>query len=365
MLSDLINEYARKGDTYQLGETAEDAMKSMELSHIYKLNSNENPNGVSPLAVKAMQEAAAKSNYYPEGTGRALREKLADRLGVGADNIVITEGATVAIGLLGEMFLKPGDEVLMPWPTYSGYQKRLIDRNLAVAVKVPLNEDMTLNFEALLGAITERTKLVIICNPNNPTGIACDPAALLKFAQRLPKRVILMVDEAYIQFAQNPDARSMVRYLNEFKNMVVIQTFSKLYGLAGARVGYAVACYEMIEYYQRTVNYFCASGVALAGAEAALDDEEFRNSTLEHNEAGRGYLTEELKKLGFSPFPSSTNFVCCDMGIDPMEITEKLRKKGVLIRGNLGFPRITVGTSEANQVLIETLTAILNRQSGG
>lgn len=363
MLSELVNPAAKVAGTYQLAESSSSAAKSLGLQKIYKMNSNENPFGVSPLAAEAMAKAAYGVNYYPDSTGAALRRKLAQRLDVKPENIVVTEGASVALTLLAEMFLNPGDEVIEHWPTYSGYQRRMMDPRQAVAVKVPIGKDSAPDFDAMLAAITERTKMILICNPSNPTGVLCDADALLAFARKVPSNIILLVDEAYIDFVEDPDYLSAVRWIGEFENLVVTRTYSKIYGMAGARIGYAVACPEMIGYYNNMVNFFCASSAALAGAEAALDDEAFRQMTREKNREGREFLTRELRAMGFSPYPSSTNFIACDFGMDPMEITNRLRQEGILIRGNLGVPRITIGTREANEAFLAALRNII--ASGG
>lgn len=359
MLKDLVNPAACIKGTYQLGETSQSATKELGLSKVYKLNSNENPLGVSPLAVEAMKKAACEVNYYPDPTGVSLREKLAKRLHVEPDNIVITEGASVALTLLAEMFLNPGDEVLEHWPIYSGYQRRMIDTRQAVAVKVPVHENGQPDFEKMLEAITDKTRMVIICNPNNPTGVVCEAEPLFDFIRRVPDDIIVLVDETYIDFVEDETYPSAVQLIHDHENVVVVRTFSKIAGMAGARIGYAVACKEMIWYYNNMVNFFCASGTALAGAEAFLDDDEFRTRTRREMIKGRTYIMDELRAMGYEPYPSQTNFVACDMHVDPLKLTEQLRQKGILIRGNLGVPRMTVGDEEANHALIQALHEIL------
>lgn len=363
MLSEIVNPAARVKGTYKLGESIKAAEKELKLHKIYKMNSNENPYGVSPLACEAMKKAAETVNYYPDPTGRSLREKLADSLGIKPENIVCTEGASVALTLLAEMFLNPGDEVIQHWPTYSGYQRRMLDPRLAKAVRVPMGKDAKPDFDEMLAAITPRTRMVIVCNPNNPVGTVCDPDKLREFARKLPKDILLMVDEAYIDFADEGTCPSMIDLIGELENLVVIRTFSKISGLAGARIGYATACPEMISYYNNMVNFFCASSMALAGAEASLEDKAFREMTVRKNREERSFLTEKLKEMGFYVYPSQANFLACDFGIEPEKITELLRQKGILIRGNLGVARITVGTRKDNEAFLEAIRRI--REEGG
>lgn len=365
MLEALMNPAALLKGNYKLGETAKSAAHSLGLSKIYKMNSNENPFGVSPLAAKAMAEAAYRTNFYPDPTGAELRKKLADYLGEGlhAENIVLTEGASVAITLLADMVLNPGDEVIEHWPTYSGYQRRMMDTRQAVAVKVPEGADRCPDFDAMYQAITEKTKIIVICNPNNPTGVLADAEKLTAFIRKVPSNIIVMVDEAYIDFVDDESYPSAIRLVNEVPNLVVLRTFSKISGLAGARIGYAVACPEMIFYYNNLVNFFCASTAALEGAAAALDDDEFRQMTRRENRKGREYLIKELQAMGLNPYPSQANFVACDItGVDANEVAELLRKKGILIRGNLGVPRITVGDEEANHACIDAIREIMREK---
>ncbi len=365
MLEAIMNPAALLKGSYQLGETMQSAAQSLGLSKIYKMNSNENPFGVSPLASKAMAEAAYRTNLYPDPTGKELRKKLAAYLGEGleADHIVLTEGASVAITLLADMVLNPGDEVIESWPTYSGYQRRMMDTRQAVAVKVPEGADRCPDFDAMYQAITEKTRLIAICNPNNPTGVLADPEKLQSFIRRVPSNIIVMVDEAYIDFVDDENYPSAIRLVHEIPNLVVLRTFSKIAGLAGARIGYAVACPEMIFYYNNLVNFFCASTAALAGASAALEDEDFRQMTRERNREGREYLLGQLREMGLDPYPSQTNFVACPItGLDSDAVADLLRQKGILIRGNLGVPRITVGDEEANQACIRAIRALMQER---
>lgn len=365
MLEAIMNPAALLKGSYTLGETMQSAAQSLGLSKIYKMNSNENPYGVSPLASQAMAEAAYRTNLYPDPTGRELREKLAAYLGEGlkADNIVLTEGASVAISLLADMVLNPGDEVIEHWPTYSGYQRRMMDTRQAVAVKVAEGADRCPDFDAMYEAISDKTRLIVICNPNNPTGVLADAKKLYPFIRKIPPHIIVMVDEAYIDFVDDEKYPSALGLVHEIPNLVVLRTFSKISGLAGARIGYAVACPEMIFYYNNLVNFFCASTAALAGASAALEDTAFREMTREKNRKGREYLLGELGALGLDPYPSQANFVACDIkGLDSNEVAELLRKKGILIRGNLGIPRITVGDEEANQACIKAIREIMEER---
>lgn len=360
MVEALVNDYVKAAPKYQLGATIESVMKEYGLTTVHKLGSNENQLGVSKKAMEAMMEACKTANFYPEGKGTELRIKLAEKLGVTPENIIITEGASVSLNLIGEMFLQEGDEIVYCEPTYGAYGG-IVRRRKAVLKSVPLLPGMEMNFQGMLDAVTDKTKLVMVCNPNNPTGVACDDNTLAEFLKKLPEHVVAVVDEAYIQFVDDPDYKSMISEIADDKNLIVVQTFSKLYGMAGARVGYMVSNKEIISYFQRLANFFCTNKMALAGAIAALDDEEFAEATIKNNREGRAYITEELKAMGFEPYPSSTNFIYCDCKMEPFELAEELKKRGYIIRGNLGLSRISIGTMEQNIGLMKAMRAVLNK----
>ncbi len=361
MIEQLVKDYVKAAPVYKLGATIESVQKEYGLTEIYKLGSNENQLGVSPLAIKAMVEAAYQVNYYPEGKGIALREKLAKKFGIKMEQIMITEGGSVGLIWLGEVFIKEGDEVLICKPTYGAYQG-IIRRNNGKIVEVPLNDDLSMDFEGMLGAITDKTKMIMICNPNNPTGVAADDKELYEFIKKVPKDIIILVDEAYIQFVDKPGYMSMISAIRDDNTVIVVQTFSKLYGMAGARVGYLVSNQEIIKYMQRIANFFCTNKLALAGAEAALDDREFAERTLQLTKEGRDYLTKEIEAMGYKVYPSQTNFIYCDLRTDPYELSEEMKKYGVIIRGNFELTRITVGLPEQNKKVIEVLKKLLKKE---
>lgn len=358
MIETLLNKFLLEEPVYRVAAPLDQVKQEYHLNEIYKLNSNENPFGVSPKAVAAMQKAAAEVNFYPEGTGAALRAKIGERLGIAPDQVMITEGASVALNLIGEAFILPDDEVVEPAVTYGSY-RGIIKRNGGVVVDVPMREDLGIDFPALLRAITPKTKLIFLCNPNNPTSIACDPQELLDFLDAVPAHVVTIVDEAYIQFVDDPDYPSMVGQIADNKNLLVVQTLSKLYGMAGARVGYILSNAKIIKYLNRIANYFCTNKLALAGAVAALDDTEFAAMTLRKTKEGRDYLTRALREMGFAPYPSSTNFLYVDCKVDPFALCEELKKQGYAIRGNFALTRISIGTMAQNEGLIAAMKRVL------
>lgn len=337
-------------------------MKQYGLAHIDKLAANENPLGMSPKAKEAMIKELENGHLYGSDMMK-LKTKLAKKnhfedYGLDSDNLIVTSGATQALALMMEMFLNPGDEILYCSPTYQNYDIA-IERVGGVVRSIPLKEDLHQDLDGLLAAINEKTKLVLVCNPNNPTGIVENKEDMKAFIQRFPDDKILVIDEAYIQFAPKETGETMIPEIANKDNLIITQTFSKLYGMAGIRVGYIIAGHEMITYFNRYAN-FQIPRPNVAAAIGALDDDEFVEKTLLNNEKGRQYLINALKEMGYQPTLSATNFVYCDLG-DPKYLADEVMKKGVLIRGNLDLTRISVGTMEQNQRCIKAIKEVLKR----
>lgn len=349
--------------TYVLGgKSVEETKKKYHLEYAHRLLANENQLGVSPKAVEAIAKAAVEGgNTYPDTNATALRKKLAEELefekyGLGIENLNITSGAEHALNLIMEIFLEEGDEVLISSPAYSGYN-RTIARAGGVKKTIPYKGNNHCDFEGLLNAITDKTKIVIVCNPNNPTGVYDTQEDLHEFAKKFPKDKILIVDEAYIHFAPGGLGKSMYQKISDDINMLVVHTFSKIYGMAGIRVGYVISNREISAYIRR-YGGVRMSNVQLAGAIAALDDTDFYEESLRVVEEGRAYLIEELRKLGYEPYESAGNFVYCDLKAEGNYLDEEFMKRGILIRTNLEYPRISVGTMEQNRLFIEALKEI-------
>lgn len=363
MIKDLINNYVKDCPEYKVGLTMDDVREDYVLAEfrdeICKVNENENLLGVSPKAQEAMRRAAGACNYYPEGTGKALRAKLSGRYGLTPYNYMITEGASVALNLIGEVFLRPGDEVLIPRQTYGAY-RNVAMRYQGVPVFVPMKEDKGIDLEALLKAIRPKTKLIFLCNPNNPTGMSCGDGELLAFLREVPEDVVVAVDEAYFQFIGKNGYQTALNAISEDRcHTIVVRTFSKVYGMAGARVGYIVSSLEIIRYMSRIVNYFCTNKIALDGALAALDDADFEEYTLRTVAEQKKYMTREFEAMGWHVCPSDTNFIFVDFGVPPKELCEKLQKSGIIARGDFDFTRISTGTPEQSRRIVETVKRLL------
>ncbi len=360
MIKHLINEFAREELPYKMGGISVSAAKKISgFQKIDKLSANENPFGVSEMAMAAVKEAAGQGNYYPDPASTDLVENLCGGLGIGENQILLTHGATAALSMAGEVLLRPGDEMIIPELTYPAYYN-IVYKSRARLMEIPMGEGLKIDLDGILEQITERTKLIILCNPNNPTGIYMSTWEILDFLDRIPPHVFVMVDEAYVHFAEE-DIPSMVPYITEKRNLIVVQTFSKIYGMAGYRMGYVISNPEIISYLSRDLEPYAPGSLAIAAAAAAIKDEEFKALTLKLTGEGKSYLTGELRALGCKVYPSATNFIYFDCGIDPRLLTEQTVKKcGVLIRGNFPCARITIGKKEQNETFIKAMKEILH-----
>lgn len=327
---------------------------------VAKLSFNESPYGPSPMAVQAMQQAACQVHLYFDMEAKELRQKIAEKHSVSMDHVYIGNGGDEAIALLVNAFVSPGDEVIMPWPTFGQYANATTIMD-GIPVKVPVrSDDLRADLAAMLAAVTERTKIIFLCNPNNPTGVTVTGKALREFVAAIPSHIIVGLDEAYYDYVEAPDFLSGLALLAEFPNVAVIRTFSKIYGLAGMRVGYAIANPDIVTLVQRVRPLFNVNTLAQFGAMAALDDREFVRFSAERNAAERAWISQQLTKLGWRVFPSQTNFVFVDTGREAAPLADAAREAGIIIRAGAGwgyptFLRISLGTHEQNAALVDIL----------
>ena len=358
---ELAKPWVRTQPVYEPGKPIEYVARELGLdpATIIKLASNENPWGPSPLAVAAAKRAMEEGELYPDGGCFELRQKLAAKWGLGADQFVIGNGSNEIIELLGHVFIGAGDEVVMGAPAFVVYKLVTLLFG-AKAIEVPL-----VNWRHDLGkitaAITPRTKLVYVCTPNNPTGTANTEAELLAFVRGLPDHVIAVVDEAYAEFVERaPDLRPLIA---EGRKVVCLRTFSKIYGLASLRVGYGYASVELAGLLNRVRQPFNVNAIAQAAAVAALDDREFAKKTARENRAGLAQLERGCAELGLEFVPSVANFMLVRVG-DGLRVFDALQRRGVIVRPvkSYGLPewvRVTVGTHEQNERVLAELKRAL------
>ncbi|HXI82608.1 MAG TPA: histidinol-phosphate transaminase [Verrucomicrobiae bacterium] len=356
----LANQFVCDVPVYEPGRPIEDVAREMGLDArtVIKLASNENPLGPSPKGLVAMRKALATAHLYPDGGGFYLRQGIANKLGVKIDNIVLGTGSNEIIEFLYHAFVSPGDEVVAgdrAFVIYSIMAKMFQAR----CVEVPFRSH-THDLKAMLAAITPRTKLVFVANPNNPTGTRVTNAELDDFIRRLPSHVIAVLDEAYIEFLDDPPPS--IEYAMK-RNVIVLRTFSKIVGLAGVRIGYGVAQKECIDLLARVRQPFNTNAIAQAGALAALGDSAHIRKTKALTRRGLAYFEKEFKKLKLEYVPSSANFVLVNVG-DGDEVFRALQRRGVIVRPMRGYKmpawvRVTVGTMPKNRRFIGALKASL------
>lgn len=361
-LSAMASPYLKTLLPYSPGKPIEEVEREFGVAGAAKLASNENPFGPSPLALKAMQEAAATVHRYPDGAGTALKACLAERLGVEPAQIALGNGSNELLELAARIFLQPGDEAVMARPAFIIY--RMACQALgAVAVEVPCR-DFVHELAGMAAAVSSRTKLLFVGNPNNPTGTAVPPATLEAFVRRLPPEPLLILDEAYWEFLPEGERPRSLDWVREGRRCFVLRTFSKIYGLAGLRVGYGVGPPELVGLLDRLRAPFNVNTLAQVAAAAALEDRAHVTRTIAGTAEGRAALTAGLTTLGFRPVPSVTNFLLVDVRRDGAAVAEALLRRGVIVRpmGAYGLPthlRITVGTAAENARALEALRAVL------
>lgn len=346
---------------YEPGKPIEYVARELGLrpEGIIKLASNENPFGPSPKAMAAAKQALDHGELYPDGGCFALRQQLAARWGLGADQFVIGNGSNEVLELLGNCFLSPGDEVVMGSPAFVVYKLVTLLFG-AKAIEVPLR-NWRHDLPAITAAITPRTKLVFVCSPNNPTGTANIEAELLTFARALPEHVIAVFDEAYAEFVERaPDLRPLIA---EGRQVVCLRTFSKIYGLASLRIGYGYGSAEMCALLNRVRQPFNVNAIAQAAAIAALDDRAFAEKTARENGAGLAQLENGFRALQLEFVPSVANFILVKVG-DGTRVFEALQRRGVIVRpmksyGLSEWVRVTVGTSVQNVRFLAELRDVI------
>ncbi len=325
---------------------------------IIKLASNENPFGPSPLALEAIAREAKTLQIYPDQKSLLLREALAKKFGLRDENVACGNGEDDLLQIIGATFLNPGDEVVISQHAFSVYEliARLFD---AKPVFVPL-KDYALDLDALAAAVTVATKIVFLTNPNNPTGSAFTAGQLAAFLEKVPAGVLVVIDEAYAEFAENREFPDTAKYVKEGRSVMVLRTFSKYYGLAGLRLGYALARPDLIAPMLKAKMPFNVNRLAQAGGLAALEDHGFLEKTKKNNSEGKKYLYAELDKLGLAYQKTEANFIFIDLKRPADHCFMEMMKRRVIIRPltSFGLPeaiRVSIGTKEQNAKLIASL----------
>ncbi|OLB47911.1 MAG: histidinol-phosphate transaminase [Candidatus Rokubacteria bacterium 13_2_20CM_2_70_11] len=362
----LANEHILGIAPYEPGKPIDELERELGIHDAIKLASNENPLPPSGRVQRAILAAVNHLNRYPDGSGFYLRQALAKKHGVSPDQVVLGNGSNELIELLVRTFLRPGDEAVVPHPSFVVYPM-IVQAAGGVRVMVMLKEHR-LDLEAMARAITPMTKVVFVANPNNPTATIVTADEIEHFMARVPERTIVVFDEAYIEFALGPDFPEALNYVKQGRKVVVLRTFSKAASLAGLRVGYGVADADAVALMNRIRQPFNVNSLAQAGALAALEDEGHVLECVRTIEAGRHFLYDEFKTLGVRYVPSRANFILVDVGRSAADIYQKLLHEGVIVRPMTPFGmetalRITVGTPEENRKLVNALRTVLGKKS--
>src|SRR3954453_9232108 len=348
---------------YQPGKPVEDVQRELGLERVIKLASNEGPFGPFPAAQEAMARAALDLNRYPDGGTYRLHAALADRHGVASDEIVAGAGADGCIDMLSQAILDAGDQVVCGWPSFPSYVIYARKQG-AEPVLVPLR-DLRYDLDAMLERVTSQTKLAYICHPNNPTGTMSTVEELDAWFERVPEHVLTVVDQAYFEYIDRPDYPDAVeRYLKAGRRVVVLRTFSKIYGLAGLRVGYAVGPQRCIASMAKVRRPFDLTTPAQAAAVASIGDDAELQRRRAVNSEGLARLEVLLREHGFDPFPSVGNFVYVETGTDANELFDRLLREGVIVRPLAGFGaatalRVSVGTPDELDFFAAALDRVL------
>ncbi|HEY1728982.1 MAG TPA: histidinol-phosphate transaminase [Candidatus Baltobacteraceae bacterium] len=355
----IVRRAVRDGQSYRPGTTLEQARREYGIERLIKLSSNENPLGSSPRALEALK-TLGDLNIYVDNQYQELREKLARKLGVGPENVTVGHGSNELLELMFETFVDRGERVVMAAPTFSLFPQNAQLRE-AESIQVPLKDGVH-DLDAMADAIDANTKLVLICDPNNPTATSIEPAAMERFLARLPAGVLLSFDQAYREFM--PNGVDGVALAMRRPNTLVYRTMSKAYGLAALRIGYVIGQADAIGYMQQVRLPFNVTRASLVAALAALDDDAFVARSVKINAEQRERLEREFKRLGLFVYPSAANFIAVQVPTEANRAYVDLLKLGIAVRsgdalGLPGFLRITVGTPEENDAVLTAFEKLL------
>ena len=358
------NEGISKLKPYQPGKPISELERELGITDIVKLASNENPLGCSDKVKEAVTAEIAEIGRYPDGGGFILKDQIHKQFGFAHDRITLGNGSNDLLEMFARTFVSDQDSVLYSQHAFAVYAL-LTQAINAQAIEVPA-KGFSHDLDAMAAAIQDNTKLIFIANPNNPTGTWFNQAALNAFLAKVPDNVLVVLDEAYIEYAADSDLPDGMAYLSRYPNLLVSRTFSKAYGLAALRVGYAVSSAAIADVLNRVRQPFNVNSLALVAACAALDDAEYLERSRTLNSQGMQQLEDGFKRLGLSWIPSRGNFIAVDFQRDAAAINQGLLAQGVIVRPVAGygmptFLRISIGTAEENQRFLDALTLVLQQ----
>jgi len=366
MISDIARQCIRKRKDYIPGKPVEEVQRELGLTDIIKMASNENPLGTSPKAVAAMiKEIQTNANRYPESLCTELAGKVAERYGIKPSQLFFGNGGDGIITMIGLTFINPDDEIITSELTFPAYDNITTKMN-GKTITVPLAVDGGIDLDGFLRVINPKTKMIFVCNPNNPTGKIVKKDVLVPFIQKVPSNVIIVMDEAYYDFADDQDYPMTIPMLTDHPNMIILRTFSKVMGMAGLRCGYIIANEETINIMLKAREPFPVNRIAQAGAVASLEDAAFYEKTISNNAQGRLQYYAAFEEMGLKYYKTQTNFIYIELGTDAEAVFRKMLLDGVIVRplGSQGRPqsmRISIGLPDENVRTIVSLKKALGK----
>jgi len=360
-LRSLVNPDILRVRPYEPGKPVEEVKRELGLKRVIKLASNENPLGPSPEAVRAIKEFASKINFYPDGGGYYLKKALSKKLFIEDKNIILGNGSDEIIAMVSRIFLTRGEEAIVPTPSFLMYK---IDVKISGGkiISVPL-ENFRIDLKSIREAITPRTKLIFIANPNNPTGTIVKKDEVREFLESIPESILTVFDEAYYEYVENEEYPQTLEFMKE-KNILVLRTFSKIYGLAGLRIGYGITKKEIVDILNRVRPPFNVNSLAQIAALASINDDYQIKRSRELVREGKKFLYSHLRKMGISFVPTEANFILIKVGENAKEVENRLLHRGIIVREmtpyNLPeYIRVSIGTMEQNEEFVRELQVSL------
>jgi len=361
----VVKEQLKTLKPYQPGKPIDMVKKEYNLTKVVKLASNENPFGCSQLVPKAMHDYFDQMAVYPDGYAAELRTELSNHLNVNEDQLIFGNGSDEVVQIICRSYLHKGTNTVMATPTFPQYRHNAVIEGAEIREIPLINGEHDLN--NMLKAIDDHTKVVWVCNPNNPTGVYIKEEKLVEFIDQVPKHVLIVLDEAYYEYVTKDDYPNSIQLLNTYPNVMILRTFSKAYGLASLRIGYGISHPNIIKEMEPAREPFNTNALAQKAALVALSDQEFINYCRKENEKGLKQYYEFCEEYHLTYFPSQGNFILIDFNRDANELFEELLKRGYIVRSGkaLGYPtslRITVGKKEQNEEIINHLKEILDKK---
>lgn len=346
---------------YIPGKPIEEVKEEYELERVVKLASNENPLGISSKVREAIYKELGNINRYPDGDSRLLRKTLAKRLDITEEMLLFGNGSDGLLKVIGETFLNKGDEVIISDPTFAEYifVANLMGAELKKVKMNPYHQDL----DKIASSITNKTRMIFLTSPHNPAGTIITEKELRKFMEQIPENLLVIFDEAYYEYVQGQDYPDIIEYIKRGYPIIGLRTFSKAYGLAGLRLGYLFADSGIVGLLAKAIDPFNVNRIAQVAAKAALEDRDFLAETIRVNEEGKEFLYRELAAREIDYVPTEANFMLVNIGIDSLDLFNKLLKMGVIVRPGdpLGYPghiRLTIGTMEENKIFLDSIDKI-------